>query len=209
MNNGFFITFEGGEGSGKSTQSNLLYEYLLDAGHQVIITREPGGSEGAEIIRELLVHGESDRWKPLSELFLFSAARVDHIARTINPALNEGKIVICDRYIDSTTAYQGIAGNIDKDIVSLIQDLTVKTLIPDLTYICDLDPVVGLERALNRNIKENRYELKGIEFHQRIRSAFIDIAKTNKNRCIIVDANRDLKEISKSISNQFETTYKK
>jgi dTMP kinase len=208
MNNGFFITFEGGEGSGKSTQSNLLYEYLLHTGHQVIMTREPGGSDGAEIIRDLLVNGESDRWEPLSELFLFSAARIDHIAKTINPALSEGKIVICDRYIDSTTAYQGIAGNIDKDIVSLIQNLTVKMLIPNITYICDLDPIVGLERALNRNITETRFELKGIKFHKKIRNAFVSIANSNKKRCVLVDANKDIKEISKFIFNHFELTYK-
>jgi dTMP kinase len=208
MKNGFFITFEGGEGSGKTTQSDLLYKYLLDSGHQVIITREPGGSDGAEIIRELLVNGESNRWQPLSELFLFSAARIDHITKTINPALSEGKIVICDRYIDSTTAYQGIAGNIGKDIVSLIQDITVKNLIPDITYICDLDPVIGLERALNRNITENRFEKKGIEFHKRIQNAFINIASSNQNRCFLVDANRDIKEISKSIFSHFELTYK-
>ena len=208
MNKGFFITFEGGEGSGKSTQANLLYKRLLKDGHEAVITREPGGSEGAEIIRELLVNGKVDRWEPLSELFLFSAARIDHITKTIAPALTDGKIVICDRYVDSTSAYQEIGGNIDKNIVNAIQDLTVNKLYPNLTYVCDLDPKIGLDRALNRNITENRFELKGLEFHLKIRNAFIQIANKNKNRCVIVNSNRDIDEISIDIFNHFVLTYK-
>jgi dTMP kinase len=188
MSRGLFITFEGGEGAGKSTQAARLAGRIAETGREVIATREPGGSPGAEAIRALLVRGDADRWSPVSETLLMYAARRDHIERVIAPALGRGAVVICDRFADSTRAYQGAGGGAPMD---LIRDLEAKVLgetRPDLTLIFDLPVEVGLKRAARRHDDETRFEAKGLAFHERLRAAFLDIAKAEPGRCAVIDA---------------------
>lgn len=185
---GQFITFEGGEGVGKSTQVGLLGERLRDAGHEILATREPGGSPGALDIRRLLVEGPVDRWAPLSELFLHNAARHDHVQKTVAPALAAGTWVICDRFADSTMAYQGYAQDVDLETVAQINRWAAGAVWPDLTIVLDLPVADGLARAQARPDSEDRYERMGAVFHERIRAAFLDIAKGAPTRCAVVDA---------------------
>ena len=185
---GRFITFEGGEGVGKSTQVLLLGDRLRAAGHEVIATREPGGTPGAMDIRSLLVEGSVDRWEPLSELFLHNAARHEHVQKTIAPALAAGKWVICDRFADSTMAYQGQAQNVDRNMVARINRAAAGDVWPDLTIVLDLDVAEGLARAQKRSDTEDRYERMGTVVHERIRDAFLQIAKVEPDRCAVIEA---------------------
>ena len=199
---GKFITLEGGEGTGKSTQAARLGDYLTAAGHDVVLTREPGGSPGAEEIRDLLVSGATDRWSPLAETLLFYAARDDHLVTTIRPALNRGQWVICDRFADSTRAYQGAAGNIATDLLKTLEDRVIGADWPDLTLIFDLDPEVGLARAGRRVGEahaEDRFEKKGLAFHARLRQSFLDIAKTTPDRFEIIDASLDVDQVTQAV----------
>lgn len=184
---GRFITFEGGEGAGKSTQVKMLAARLKAAGRQVIATREPGGSPGAEAIRKLLVEGATDRWAPLPETLLFLAARSDHVASAIEPALAAGHWVICDRFTDSTVVYQGIVRGLGIERVRALQDLTV-TISPDLTFVLDIDPREGLARTHGRAAGEDRFEQFDGDFHRRLREGFLSIAKNEPERCVIVDS---------------------
>ena len=188
MQRGRFITLEGGEGAGKSTQARRLVERLSGLGHQVVLTREPGGSPGAEALRALLVEGEADRWSPLSETLLMYAARADHLERTIRPALARGAWVICDRFLDSTRAYQGAGGGVTVDLIAALERSVVGADAPDLTLVFDLPVEAGLARAAGRAGGEARFEGKGAEFHQRLRAAFLDIARREPDRCVVVDA---------------------
>ncbi len=183
-----FITFEGGEGVGKSTQIRLLAERLRGSGIEVVTTREPGGSPGAEQIRKLLVEGEPGRWTPLSEALLLFAARADHLARTINPARARGAWVISDRFADSTWAYQSGAQGVALDSVKVLRKMVVGADEPDLTLILDMPVEDGLARAMERGGLENRYERMGLPFHARLRQAFLDIAKAEPERCVVIDA---------------------
>jgi len=192
---GFFISFEGGEGSGKTTQSELLYNNLKQKGLNVTRTREPGGTILAESIREILLKGEKDKMSSLTELYLFAAARRDHIDNVIAPSLKNNEIVICDRFIDSTTAYQGYAGNIDLNLINSINNFTIGSIIPNITYIFDIDPNIGLKRSINTTSDEIRFEEKDIGYHKKIRSGFLEIAKNNSDRCIVIDAEQELKKI--------------
>lgn len=201
MSNGFFITFEGGEGSGKTTQSELLYNNLKQKGLNVTRTREPGGTILAESIREILLKGEKDKMSSLTELYLFAAARRDHIDNVIAPSLKNNEIVICDRFIDSTTAYQGYAGNIDLNLINSINNFTIGSIIPNITYIFDIDPNIGLKRSINTTSEEIRFEEKDIGYHKKIRSGFLEIAKNNFDRCIVVDAEQELKKIEEFLLN--------
>ena len=185
---GRFITFEGGEGSGKSTQCRLLAEALEAQGVTCRLTREPGGSQGAEEIRSLLVQGEPGRWDVVSETLLLFAARRDHWTRTIQPALECGEWVICDRFADSTMAYQGYARNMDRAKIDFLYDLAIGTARPDLTLILDLPVEEGLRRALSRGDDENRFEKMGAVFHQALRDGFLDIAARFPERCVVVPA---------------------
>ena len=189
---GFFITFEGGEGAGKSTQARRLAERLRAAGRAVTLTREPGGSPGAEAIRALLVSGEADRWSPISETLLMYAARRDHIERTIVPALARGEVVICDRFLDSTRAYQGAGGGAPRELIAALEQAVVGTVMPDLTIVFDLSVDVGLARAAARGEGEARFESKGREFHERLRAAFLAIGLAEPDRCKAIDADGDL-----------------
>ena len=197
--NSLLITFEGGEGSGKSTQSKILYDTLKEKGFEVTKTREPGGTKFAEIIRQILVQGESNKIDNISELFLFAAARTDHVQNVIKKSLKDNKIVICDRFIDSTLAYQGYAGNLDLDIVKEVNKISIGEIYPDITFIFDIDPSQGIERALGENNKETRFEEKDIMYHKKIRDGYLSIARDNAHRCIVINGTDDIKQISKKI----------
>ena len=199
MTIGVFITLEGGEGAGKSTQLKLLEERLVTHEIDIVRTREPGGVPSAETIRDLLVNGETDKWRPLTETLLHFAARHEHISRLVQPALDRGQWVLCDRFADSTTAYQGYAQNIDLETIATLYRLAVGNLEPNLTIILDLPVEVGLERAEDRGIGGTRYEKMGIEFHKRLRDGFLQIAANNPHRCSILDATQSIEEISEYI----------
>lgn len=188
MTRGLFITLEGGEGSGKSTQAKRLQVALESAGHTVTITREPGGSPGAEAIRSLLVTGPTDRWDGLTETLLFFAARRDHVTRTVKPALEKGHIVICDRFTDSTMAYQGYGHDLGRETVEQLAAIALDGFKPDLTLILDLPVDDGLKRAASRGDGEQRFEDMDVAFHHRLRDGFLDIAKREPERCRVVDA---------------------
>mgnify|MGYP001254093912 CR=1 FL=1 len=188
MTQGYFITFEGGEGAGKSTQIRRLAERLRAAGREVVLTREPGGSPGAEQIRNLLLNGEVDRWSPLTEALLMNAARRDHLERVIAPALARGAVVLSDRFADSTRAYQGAGGAVDPTAIAQLEAMVVGGQRPDLTLIFDLPVEEGLRRALSRNGGEERFEAKGAAFHERLRAAYLAIARGEPDRCVLIDA---------------------
>ena len=185
---GLFITLEGGEGAGKSTQAKRLAEYLLGLGRQVILTREPGGTPQGEKLRELLVSGDPGSWSSAAEAMLNAAARSVHVRDVIAPALRNGKTVICDRFMDSTRAYQGYAGGCDMALIDALEQAAIQGLRPDLTLVFDLDPVLGLARTKSRGGGEDRYERKGLGFHQVLRDGFLKIAAADPARCKIIDA---------------------
>jgi dTMP kinase len=195
---GRFITFEGGEGAGKSTQVRRLAERLRGRG-EVLTTREPGGSPGAEAIRALLVNGPVERWSPVTETLLMYAARRDHIERVIAPALARGAWVICDRFYDSTRAYQGAAGGAPQALIQALETEVVSAVVPDLTLILDLPVEIGLARATERGGGEGRFEAKGLDFHQRLRTAFLDIAAHEPDRCRVIDAAGTVDQIGERI----------
>ena len=191
MARGLFISFEGGEGTGKSTQVAHLAAELRTRGHDVLATREPGGTPGSEAIRTLLVSGEIDRWSALTEALLMNAARREHIERVIAPALTAGTIVLCDRFADSTRVYQGAAGGVSADLIATLETAVVGAVRPDLTFILDLPIEVGLARAGARGLGESRFETKGEAYHGRLREAFLDIARDDPDRCVVIDAQGD------------------
>lgn len=196
---GRFITLEGGEGTGKSTQVKRLAAALEARGIGVVTTREPGGSPGAEEIRKLMVEGEPGRWNPITETLLAYAARADHVARTIGPALTAGKWVISDRFSDSTFAYQGVGRGLDRETIRRIDSAVLDDFSPDLTLVLDLDVSIGLGRALARAGAENRFEKFGTDFHEKLRQAFLDIAKRFPERCKVIDASGDTDQVAEAI----------
>ncbi len=203
---GRFITFEGGEGAGKSTQIKLLRDDLCAQGYDVVLTREPGGSDGAEAIRSLLVTGEPDRWDPMTEALLILAARRDHIRRVILPALRAGKWVLCDRFSDSTMAYQGYAHGLGHDVIEALSQQAINGFKPDLTFILDLPVEQGLMRARSRSTSnEDRFERMKIDFHQSLRAAFKDIASKEPARCYMVDAEQSINAVREEIWNRIQT----
>jgi len=197
---GLFITFEGIDGSGKSTQSQLLYDALNDLGISVIQTREPGGSIGAEIIRSRLSSGDTDRWSAETEILLFTAARRDHLEKTIQPALTKNQIVICDRFVDSTRVYQGVARADLRQTVDELHSIIIKKE-PDITFIIDTDPEKSLTRGLARNSGEDRFEEFGLEFQKKLRNGFSELSKTEKSRCHLINGMRSKEEVSNDILN--------
>lgn len=196
---GRFVTIEGGEGSGKSTQITMLKVALEKAMVPHIITREPGGEEGAEAIRALLVTGEKNRWDALSETLLFSAARVQHVTRFVTPALDAGKLVVCDRFVDSTRVYQGIGKGLSVAFIDALHAMTLGNLMPDLTIILDIEPNAGLTRAAGRQGNETRFEGMELAFHQQVRAGFLSIARAEPARCHVVDAERTPEEVHAEI----------
>lgn len=196
---GRFITFEGGEGAGKSTHVRLLAEALRAAGLSVVETREPGGSPGAEEIRELLVHGAVARWDPVSEALLHFAARRDHVARVIAPALAAGDWVLSDRFADSTMAYQGYGHRLGREVIEQLYALAVGDLAPELTVILDLPVEDGLARAGSRNSGGTRYENMDRAFHDRLRKGFLAIAEREPKRCVVIDGSESVEAVHRAV----------
>ncbi len=204
---GRFITLEGGEGVGKSVQAKRLEERLAGLGLAVLRTREPGGSPGAEALREAILSGFASDFSAAGQAFLFSAARVDHLEKTILPALASGAWVVSDRFADSTRAYQGAAGNLPPEFIASLERLTVGANGPDLTLILDLDPEIGLQRAAARRQtgRADRFESEGLSFHRILRQAFLDIAAAEPQRCAIIDADQSEDAVAAAIWSAVET----
>lgn len=195
---GLFITFEGIDGSGKSTQARLLADDLRSSGHDVILTREPGGSPGAEEIRALVLEGATDRWSPETEILLFTAARRDHLERVINPALARGQIVICDRFADSTRMYQGLSRGDLRAMVDKLHRLMIAKE-PDLTLLIDMEPGLGLDRALSRKGSEERFEEFGEDLQKRMRAGFLDLAAEFPERFRVIDGAREIEAVARDV----------
>ncbi len=204
MNKGFFITLEGGEGAGKSTQAQFIKGFLNDRGHAIAITREPGGTVDAEKIRHLIVDRDGGNWSPLEETLLLFTARMNHIDHKIKPALDRREIVICDRFTDSTIAYQGYGRGVDLNLIKLLQEKFLNNFKPDLTFLFDLDPKIGLVRSSKRqaetNSTEDKFENLNIQFHEILRDAFLTLARSEPSRFIILDASQSIEMIQSEIS---------
>jgi dTMP kinase len=197
---GRFITLEGGEGAGKSTQIARLKSWLEGRGHTVVATREPGGSPGAEMVRKLLVEGPAERWDGTTEALLHFAARRDHLRATVWPALKQSTWVVSDRFADSTLAYQGYGHGVDRSLIAQLYALSVGDFRPDLTLVLDLPVEVGLARAASRRGVETRYESLPLDFHRRVRSGFLEIATREPKRCAVIDAAQDIDAIAAAIA---------
>lgn len=200
---GFFISFEGGEGGGKSTQAELLSRALNAKGHPILTTREPGGTEIGKKIREILLSGKNQHLDPVTELLLYAADRAQHVRKVIRPALAENKIVICDRFQDSTTVYQGVGRGLNHQWIEFLGQMATNGLNPHLTFLLDVDPEVGLKRSHERlhleNSSEDRFEREALEFHRKVRQGFLDLARCEPNRCVVVKADRAPMEVHEEI----------
>jgi len=199
---GRFITFEGGEGVGKSTQLKRLAAALARRGVDVIVTREPGGSPRAEALRDVLLSGGAKRFGPLAETVLVAAARADHVERTIRPALDRGVWALCDRFIDSTRAYQGVLGGVQADLIRAFETVAAGQTTPDLTLILDAPAAIGLERAKLRAgalATPDRFEAEDGSFHERLRRAFVEIARVEPERCLLIDASGDADMVERRV----------
>ncbi|MEW6630797.1 MAG: dTMP kinase [Pseudomonadota bacterium] len=194
MTGGFFITFEGGEGAGKSTQIERLARRMRAKKYDVLVTREPGGSPGAEAVRHVLLSGAAEPFGPKMEAILFAAARSDHVEQIIRPAVERGSIVLCDRFMDSSRVYQGVTGGLDPAFMKALEEVAINGMVPDLTLIFDIDPAEGLRRATARRGAgdgPDRFEKETLAIHQRRREAFLAIAVAEPERCIVIDASAD------------------
>ena len=198
---GRFITLEGGEGAGKTTLIKGLAETLRARGLDVVVTREPGGTPGAELLREILLTGATDRWSPMTEALLMYAARVDHVERLISPALSRGAWVLSDRFADSTTAYQGAAGGVPLERIKLLHQGALGRFTPDLTLVIDLNPQTGLQRTLDRGEDATRFERFDPGFHGRLRRAFLAIADEEPDRCQVIDGENSVEAVLASAIN--------
>ncbi|MCO5146323.1 MAG: dTMP kinase [Aquamicrobium sp.] len=201
MARGIFITFEGGEGAGKSTQIARLAESLREMGHEVVVTREPGGSPGAEAVRHVILSGAAEPFGPAMEAILFAAARADHIDQVIRPAVARGAIVLCDRFVDSSRVYQGVTGNLEPAFMQALEKVTVAGMMPDLTVVLDLDPEEGMRRAAARrgDGTADRFEKEALDIHRRRREAFLEIARADPGRCVVIDAARAPAKVATAI----------
>ena len=199
---GLFVTFEGGEGVGKSTQIARLAERLRREGRDVLVTREPGGSPGAEAVRHVLLSGTAEPFGARMEAVLFAAARADHVERAIRPALERGQIVLCDRFVDSSRVYQGVTGQLLPSVMQAIEEAAVGGIVPDLTLILDLDPAEGLRRAGARrgDGDADRFEKETVDIHRRRRAAFLAIARSEPDRCRVIDASRSPDDVEETIA---------
>ena len=196
---GIFITFEGGEGTGKSTQSKLLYEHLINKNINTILTREPGGCLESEEIRNILIKGNINKWDPITESLLHNAARREHIKKIIKPALLENKVVICDRFVDSTMAYQGIGLGVSSNFLDILSSEITENIKPNITFIFDMDIKTSLERANIRDKEiQNRYEKFDQEFHKRVRNYLLSLPRIDK-RYILIDASKSIEQINSKI----------
>ncbi len=201
--NGLFVSFEGGEGAGKSTQIRRLAERLRGRGHEVLVTREPGGSPGAEAVRHVLLSGAAEIFGTRMEAILFAAARNDHVEEVIRPALARGVIVLCDRFMDSSRVYQGVTGNLEPDYIEALQRVAVNGVIPHCTLILDIPAEVGLERARKRAsaiAAPDRFEKEEMQTHEKRREAFLDIAAREPERCHVIDAQQPEDKIAEEIA---------
>ena len=200
--NGLFITFEGGEGVGKSTQITRIAEKLRARGFDVLATREPGGSPGAEAVRHVLLSGAAEPFGPQMEALLFAAARSDHVEQVIRPAVERGAIVLCDRFLDSSRVYQGVTGNLEPAFVEALEKVAINGMMPDMTLILDVDPALGLQRAMARRGEgiADRFEKEDIAIHQRRRDAYLAIAAAEPDRCVVIDASRAPEQVEKVIA---------
>ncbi|NTF42011.1 dTMP kinase [Rhizobium sp. AC27/96] len=201
--NGLFVSFEGGEGAGKSTQIRRLAERLRERGHDVLVTREPGGSPGAEAVRHVLLSGAAEIFGTRMEAILFAAARNDHVEEVIRPALARGAIVLCDRFMDSSRVYQGVTGNLEADYIEALQRVAVNGVVPDCTLILDIPAEIGLERARKRAsavVAPDRFEKEEMQTHEKRREAFLDIAAREPERCHVIGAQRSEDEIAADIA---------
>lgn len=202
---GLFVSFEGGEGAGKSTQIRLLAEALRGLGHDVVVTREPGGSPGAEALRHVLLSGAAEPFGIRMEALLFAAARADHLACFVRPALARGQVVLCDRFVDSSRVYQGVTGNLEPRLMQVLERVSVAGTMPDLTLILDLPASVGLDRARRRagptptSAQPDRFEKERTEVHEKRRQGFLDIALREPERCRVIDASLDVERIARDI----------
>lgn len=198
---GKFITFEGGEGTGKSTHAAMLARHLESLGLGVLLTREPGGSPGAEIIRHVLLSGAAKPFGPEAEAMLFAAARDDHLNCSILPALSAGKWVVCDRFVDSTRVYQGVLGKLDRRLIKALERVSIGTLSPDLTFVLDVPVALGQERTAKRRAggSPDRFEAEKTEFHETLRQAYLTLAASEPERCVIVDASATKDDVAKRI----------
>lgn len=198
---GLFVTFEGGEGAGKSTQIRRLADQLRRRGHDVLVTREPGGSPGAEAVRHVLLSGAAEEFGVRMEAILFAAARNDHVEEVIRPALETGAIVLCDRFIDSSRVYQGVTGNLEPEYIEALQRIAIDGVKPDCTLILDLPAEVGLKRAKKRAAENapDRFEKEEIQTHEKRREAYLEIAENEPERCRVVNAERSEEEIAEEI----------
>ena len=196
---GKFISFEGIDGCGKSTQAKILSEKLISCGHKILLTREPGGSDGAEEIRNLLLTGNTDRWSAETEILLFTAARRDHLERTILPALENGLAVLCDRFSDSTRVYQGVTRGDLRNLVDQLDSAMIPRQ-PDITVLIDLDPTISLARAIERSNNEARFEDFGLEMQIKLREGFLTLAHEFPNRFMVIDGSRTEAEVAENIS---------
>lgn len=198
---GVFITFEGGEGAGKSTQIARLAENLRANGHEVVTTREPGGSPGAEAIRHVILSGAAEPFGPAMEAILFAAARADHVDQVIAPAVERGAIVLCDRFIDSSRVYQGVTGGLEPSFMQALEKVAIAGMTPDLTVILDLDPEEGMRRANVRRGEgtADRFEKEALEIQRRRREAFLEIVSAEPERCVVVDAARTPDKVAAEI----------
>lgn len=202
MSGGRFITLEGGEGTGKSTQARRLAQHLRALGREVVETREPGGTPGAEALRHVILSGAAEPFGPTAEAMLFAAARADHVAGLIAPALAAGKIVVCDRFIDSTRVYQGAVGAVAPGLLDSLEALSVGTVRPDLTLMLDVPPEIGLARAAKRaaGAAADRFEKEGGDYHAAVRAAFLARAQAEPGRCVLIDASADADAVAAAIA---------
>lgn len=206
-----FITLEGIEGSGKTTQTATIKKYLETAGYNVLLTREPGATNIGQRIRSILLDPESHSMAPLCELLLYGADRAQHLSQVVMPALNSGKVVVCDRFADATRVYQGWARGLDMTLINTIHDMVVGSLVPDLTILFDLDPEIGLSRTFKalengqRQDQESRFEQEALAFHTAVRSGYLDLAQKEKQRFLVVDASRNPDEVFMEIKHGIAT----
>tara|TARA_B100001113_G_scaffold126635_1_gene103391 strand:- start:541 stop:1167 length:627 start_codon:yes stop_codon:yes gene_type:complete len=203
-----FITFEGGEGSGKSSQINLLKSKLIDKGIDVVCTREPGGTPSAEILRELVTTGEVNKWEPMTEALIMFASRYEHTKNLIIPSLENGKWVLCDRFYHSTYAYQGLGHGLGLESMEALKKISIGEIEPDLVFFLDIDPMEGIKRTMGRQTNEDRFEKMDISFHNKLRNAFLSFSKTYSDNSVVINASQEINKISDIIFEEIEKRFK-